>query len=40
MKISFQKMALPEKGTVVLGVLAGGKVLPLTRDMDRAVKAF
>ena len=40
MKISFQKMALPEKGTVVLGVLAGGKMLPLTRDMDRAVKGL
>ena len=38
MKISF-KMALPEKGTVVL-VLAGGKMLPLTRDMDRAVKGL
>ena len=40
MKISFQKMALPEKGTVVLGVLAGGNMLPLTRDMDRTVKGI
>ena len=40
MKISFQKLALPEKDTVVLGVLAGSKMLPLTRDMDRAVKGL